>query len=197
MEKLIGSHNSLSYIKPRQWWLRLFAWVGKCQKLTISEQWDYGVQYFDMRIRFRGDKIISGHGAIDYDVNVEDFIETLNSRSGQEKKESRIRLMLEESGTQYDEQFILFVEKCKHKYTNLTFVGGLRKSPFEVIAEVDSVPERHCYKLFQDYNAKNLWQKIKGLRLPWPWYWAKKDNKKYREGLNSSRYVIMDFVELK
>lgn len=192
----LGSHNSLSYLKPRQWWLRPFAWVGRCQSLTIPEQWNHGVRYFDIRIRFKVDKVISGHGLIDYDVNMWDWLEYLNKRAESEKVKCVVRLMLETKGRNDDARFKCYVKVWKSFYPNLIFVGGLRKEPFEVIAEVDSVPEKHCYQLFQDYSAKTLWQKLKGIKFPYPRYWAKRKNNEYRQNAKDGVYTILDFVEI-
>ncbi len=192
---LLGSHNSLSYMKPRQWWLRPFAWVGKCQGLTIPEQWNQGVRYFDIRIRFKGEQIISGHGLIDYNVNVIEWLGYLNRRAEMENQQCVVRLMLETKGTKDDVRFKNYLKFWKVLYPNICFVGGLRKDPFEAIAEVDSVPEKHAYKLFQDYGAKTWWEKLKGLKFPCPRYWAKRDNAGYRGAASENEYTILDFVE--
>lgn len=191
---MLGSHNSLSYLKPRQWWLRPLSWTAKCQDLDISRQWDVGVRYFDVRVRFRGNTAISAHGIFDYEIPLRSVFSLLDSRARDE--ECVVRLMLEKKGNSEDLFFRSFVEIVKRKYPNLIFVGGLRKDPFEEIATVHHVPERHCYQLFQDYEAKTLWQKLKGLKFPFPWYYAKKNNRKYREGMTDSCYTILDFVEL-
>lgn len=193
---LIGSHNSLSYNRPRQWWLHPFAWVGRCQSLTIPEQWNLGVRYFDIRVRFKGIKIISGHGLIDYDVNVIEWLGYLNRRANSEKEKCVVRIMLETKGKKDDARFKCYVKVWKVFYSNLIFVGGLRKEPFEVIAGVDSVQEEHCYQLFQDYSAKTWWQKLKGLKFPYPRYWAKRKKNEYRQSAKDGVYTILDFVEI-
>ena len=192
---LVGSHNSFSYLPPKQWYLRPFAWIARCQNLNIQEQWNQGVRYFDIRIRFKVDKVISGHGLIDYDVNVLDWLEYLNKRAESENQECVVRLMLETKGEAYDNRFKRYVRGLKSFYPNLIFVGGLRKEPFEVIAEVDSVPEEHCYQLFQDYGAKTWWQKLKGIKFPYPRYWAKRKNNEYRQKSKDGVYTILDFVQ--
>ena len=34
-----GSHNTMSYLTPRKWWMRLVAPWARCQSKTIDEQW--------------------------------------------------------------------------------------------------------------------------------------------------------------
>lgn len=47
---MLGSHNSLSYLPIKGWKKILKSWV-QCQSLTIEEQYNKGVRYFDLRIR--------------------------------------------------------------------------------------------------------------------------------------------------
>lgn len=195
MEKtLIGSHNSLSFLPPRQFWLRPFAWIAKCQSLDVAGQWATGVRYFDIRIRFRDNRIISGHGLIDYDIPVNEVLKWIDNRSKTEQ--CVVRLMLEKKGRQDDDLFLSFVNIVREVHSHILFTGGLRKDPFETIAQLENVREKHCYALFQDYSAQTLLQKIKGFKFPWPWYWAKKNNSGYKESADAFSYTILDFVEL-
>lgn len=48
---LIGSNNSLTYLRPSSWWSRFFRWFGRCQSTTYKEQYEYcGVRLFDLRL---------------------------------------------------------------------------------------------------------------------------------------------------
>ena len=47
---MLGSHNSLSYLPIQGWRKVLKPWV-KCQSLTLKEQYEKGVRYFDLRVR--------------------------------------------------------------------------------------------------------------------------------------------------
>lgn len=48
---LIGSNNSLTYLRPSSWWSRLFRWFSRCQSATYKEQYEYcGVRLFDLRL---------------------------------------------------------------------------------------------------------------------------------------------------
>lgn len=50
--KMLGSHNSFSYLPIRAWYLWILRpWV-RCQDLDIGEQYAQGVRYFDLRLRF-------------------------------------------------------------------------------------------------------------------------------------------------
>ena len=48
---LIGSNNSLTYLRPSSWWSRLFRWFSRCQSATYKEQYEYcGVRLFDLKL---------------------------------------------------------------------------------------------------------------------------------------------------
>ena len=65
-ETKLGTHNSLTYLSP-QWYFRWLNFTSKCQDLTIEEQYDLGVRYFDFRIKFtRKGEVRAGHGIMTY-----------------------------------------------------------------------------------------------------------------------------------
>lgn len=49
---MLASHNSFSYAKPYKWWMYLFIPWARCQNKTIEQQYNSGVRYFDIRVRF-------------------------------------------------------------------------------------------------------------------------------------------------
>ena len=57
----------MSFLPVKQWWLRPFRAWGRCQRLSLAEQWEAGVRYFDMRIKFDSKgRANFGHGLISY-----------------------------------------------------------------------------------------------------------------------------------
>lgn len=100
MEWIKGSHNTMSYLKVRQWWLKPFKAWGCCQKRDIQAQWDCGTRYFDFRIKFDKDgSAMFGHGLITYDCekSAEDILSWIISKSV-ENENVYIRIILEEKG---------------------------------------------------------------------------------------------------
>lgn len=47
---MIGSHNTLSYLPPKNLWGKITRLWNKCQDKTLEEQYRDGVEYFDIRI---------------------------------------------------------------------------------------------------------------------------------------------------
>lgn len=68
---MLGSHNSLTYLEPATLVGKLLKpWVC-CQNKTLTEQYDKGVRYFDIRVRFeKSNKILIVHNNITFKGNL-------------------------------------------------------------------------------------------------------------------------------
>lgn len=66
---MIGSHNSMSYLPPKNLWGKITRLWNKCQDKTLEEQYRDGVEYFDIRINFyNDDEWHFVHNKVDYGV---------------------------------------------------------------------------------------------------------------------------------
>ena len=66
---MIGSHNSISYLPPKNLWGKITRLWNKCQDKTLEEQFNNGVDYFDIRINFyNDDEWHFVHNKVDYGV---------------------------------------------------------------------------------------------------------------------------------
>jgi len=74
---MIGSHNTMTYLPVRKWWMSLIKWTAKCQHNSIKWQYEHGARVFDFRIRCRNNNIVFAHGLVEYklDVTVAVFID--------------------------------------------------------------------------------------------------------------------------
>lgn len=70
---MIGSHNSMSYLPPKNIWGKITRLWNKCQDKNIKEQYEAGVRYFDIRINLYDDRWHFVHNKVDYGV-VDNFI---------------------------------------------------------------------------------------------------------------------------
>jgi hypothetical protein len=195
--KKLGSHNSLSYLKPRWYWLP-FNWMIRCQQLNLIEQIEHGVTYFDIRIRFKKNRVISAHGIIDYDVDVLKILQMLDSLSTEEKPlylwivyESKPLCKNPEI-----EELQAFMSKVKNDYPSLIFTQCYIKEPYTLVETITDVPRKVCYQYFRDYGATTFWSKLTGLKIPYPKYYAKRNNKKYFAELNDEVFSVLDFVDI-
>ena len=67
----IGSHNSLSYLRPKKWWMRPFHFMARCQDIDFVDQYILGARVFDLRISFdrkHFGKVQVRHGSMEFDV---------------------------------------------------------------------------------------------------------------------------------
>lgn len=185
----IGTHNSLSYLKPKQWWLRPFAWIGRCQRLTIAEQWDAGVRYFDIRVKYdKYGNAKSGHGLLSYNVFVYDVLEEIDGYAMCSGERAVVRLFHENKKRKPRKHRSEFFEMCANvagKYRHITFVeGGSRYKYVSFLP--DNVHTRVCYA---EYFKKKFC-------IPFPKRWAEDNNARLHRGDNNEEYSIYDFVDL-
>ena len=194
----IGAHHCLSYVRPKWYW-RPFNWMVQCQRISIAEQIKQGVVYFDFRIRFKKGKVISGHGIIDYDVDVLRELDRLNSYATDENP-FYIRLMYESGPFHKNpsvEAMKTFVEKVKSDYPHLIFTQSHIKAPYTYIDSTIDVPLHDCYQHYRDYNAHTLWANLKSYKLPYPKYYAKRKNKICRSQTDENTICVYDFVDIR
>lgn len=124
---VIGTHNSMTYLKPKKWYHWLFKPVYKCQSKTIEEQLssiiiingiDYNIDCFDFRIRFDENKDpYFAHGIVGFKgKNFFETLETIGKYAQEHNKNYIIRLILEDitylTGMM---SFLVFGFKCKDK----------------------------------------------------------------------------------
>lgn len=206
---LIGSHNTMTYLKPRKWWMWFGKFIAKCQKLTIEEQYDKGAIWFDIRISFPKTKIgydkpIFSHGSMDYKGrDVETVLQFLD------RKGAYCRIALEKGGETEKELFKNYVVKWMKEYPNVKFTQIAKKdewvnliTPNAVLPYTSKDAYASCNGSYPQYNnlpgilrAKS-WS---GLLIDdlYPWFYAKFNNKKnIKKYKDEDILLLMDFVEI-
>lgn len=216
----LGTHNSMTYLKPTDP-IQVLAWTtGKCQNLSLEEQYEFGVRLFDLRIRFdEGAKPYFAHGLLEFhEKAVTDVLAFLN-----QKQDCIVNLVMESFGKIKDSQDHLFIDFCKQaedQYKYVTFVGGWSKYPesghyLYSFASKGKIPETEVYKVFTLLNEgiretteiikksegdlKKSLKKIVlgGLELlKSPVFFAWQNNPNYWKKVNEDVYTMMDFVQL-
>lgn len=48
---MLASHNSLTYLRPRRWWTRIFRSFWQCQDKSLIDQYAAGARRLDIRVR--------------------------------------------------------------------------------------------------------------------------------------------------
>lgn len=185
------SHNSFSYLSVRQWWLRPFAWMARCQDIKAGLQSLENVKGFDIRVRFdRHGAPHFAHGMIEYDGDV--YWHLRLHLPG--KCVARVMLETTPFMSRYrrakqKEQFWVFCDYLANTvaYKNVTFYGGWprdewREKIYDFHTQEPKVTEMH---------GSVSGNKLNCLRLK---SWAKKHNHEIIENAETE-YVMIDFVE--
>lgn len=189
---VLGSHNSWSYIKPTKWWMNLIRFTAKCQNKDIQEQYNLGVRYFDLRLRFDEDlNPLVVHGKVIFDVGFDQVtrdLEWLNS-----KADTTVRVLLDVR-TKKDytdsqrEQFNMYCAKMQNTYKNIQFDCG--RNLYDWTIEYDF---NHEYSV-EDMYASVAFPKIIDDWLPI--LYAKLHNRSNIQRGTDKDVLLIDFVDV-
>lgn len=193
MTKII-SHNTFSYLPVRQWWLRPFAWMARCQDKDIDAQMKIA-DGIDIRVRFDEDEIPHfAHGLIEYEGEVHSLLAKLDMKAWGYDRCYIARIMLETTPfmTRYKrarqkELFWKFCKNIEFVFPRFDFYGGWprdewRQKVYNFRAKEPSVTEMH---------GSVSGNKLNCLRLK---VWARQHNHEIIENAKTE-YVMIDFVE--
>jgi hypothetical protein len=74
---MVATHDSLTAYPLKTWWLKPFNFLCKCQDKDLVEQHHAGARSFDLRFaKYRGEWY-AAHGAMIYDMTLEEVFRTL------------------------------------------------------------------------------------------------------------------------
>lgn len=187
---ILGSHNTMSYLPPKKWYMYPFRFMAKCQNRPIEDQYAAGARVFDIRISFdKKGNIEFRHGLSAYKTeNPFEVFEYFNSVL----EPIKIRVMLENTkhSKRQEQQSALFFMLCSYlenTYTNIEFFGGQRKYDGKVIYSFKN-PDIPLTQMISSMTWK-IWDDW------WPWLYAHFMNKKNLEKYkNTDKTVLMDFI---
>lgn len=187
-ELKLGSHDSMTYLPPKKWYMYPFKFMAQCQSKSIQEQYEkYGIKYFDLRVKIDDDAQPEfAHGMISYKGNVWGILDYLNGLG----EEIWVRLILETSKEDEHQEkwFYAFCQAIEEKYTNLKFHNGRRKFDWKKV-----------------YNFQNeepvLDQKISSMTWKiwddWcPYIYARLMNHKNIQKGTDKDYLVLDFLHI-
>lgn len=205
MNKL-GSHNTMSYQPPRQWWAKLLRFTARCQSANLYDQFHkYGCRLFDFRVRYdKNGELIFAHGPVEFHGNVRTYILELNEYAKEANEPVYARLSLESNKPMQDqdiqeEHFCYFCEYIQKKCPNIIFFGGRRKYDwaklFEFYTTEPDMEDKYSSTtgLF-GIKRESKWSKLDDLC---PWLYAKLYNKKNIQKGSDREYILMDFVNIR
>lgn len=185
----LASHNSMTYLPPKKWYLYPFRFIARCQSKSIVEQYEhYNIRMFDLRIAFDkdGDPEFR-HGLIAYKGDVYKTLQYLNS-----KKDVSVRILLEKGNKLHEVLFTLALADWQREYPNIKFFGGVKKKTWEPIILLPEGPtyEDKYSSCNTNYTTGSIWD-------DWfPWLYAKFNNKKNIKKGTDKEYLMIDFVNI-
>ena len=197
---MLGSHNSLTYLPCRKWWMYLINWAAKCQSKTLSTQFHDGAKYFDFRVRFKDGKPVITHGLIEYKGNIDYMVANLNYFAEYFKETIYLRFVLEYNKIPEDfasqiSSLVNLVRYYRGKYPNITYTYVMSKWNEQKVATYYS-KDTDTPTLIHKYSSV-----LKEKRFLWiPYWYAKLHNKKNRKAFKhiledkDSKVLMLDFI---
>lgn len=177
----IGTHNSMTYLSPKKWYLYPFQFLAKCQSKTVEEQYNEGIRLFDIRISYTKNKEIEfRHGLLAYKGNVYKTLNYLNSQ----KNKVKVRIILEKSSLENDEMFVFDLKHFQRMFTNITFYEGRRKNDWEQLLPL---PTLDICQLVSSMDGHGIFR-------IWPWLYAKVFNKTNLKSYLGTKPLLIDFL---
>lgn len=181
----LGTHNSMSYLKPLKWWHRPFHFLSRCQRVSIQEQYEkYNARYFDLRVKEYNGEWYFAHGLTLYKgETVDSVLYYLNTK---EDVAVRFTLEITKFNAEQNDAFITLCNRIVKEYTNINFVGFFRKCDWQrVFGDVKNVS---CYEACSSTTGNIL--------DDWcPYLYAKKYNKDNSKQGCSHEYLLFDFID--
>lgn len=196
---ILASHNSWSYLPFKQWWLRPFAFMAKCQNTDIKTQYEkYGVRCFDLRIRQNKKGFFTvAHGIGEYKIDSESLARDLCYLDS--KKDCYVRVLHEvRTKKQYTKESVeLFKYWCdtfELSYSNIQFWCGRNLYNWEYDYEFTylepTYAEPTCH---EDYSSVSKYKYLIGW---WPWLYAKIHNKKILKRHYEEDILMIDYINI-
>lgn len=152
--RMIGTHNTMSYLPPKRWWMRPLRVFARCQRKTLTEQIAAGVRVFDLRVYNEGGHWCFAHGLMKF--KGAELYGTLAAIPA----ESVVRVILERC---HDDS-IAFRDLCawlEGHSRNLTFIGGRRKRDWALLYD---------FKGNRDYPEYMIHQHVGSMASDARWY---------------------------
>lgn len=189
-----GSHNTMTYLPIKNWWLFPGLLIARCQKHNIEEQFKNGARVFDLRIYFntKSKQWEFAHGLIDF--KSKETLYWVVWRLAQLKKTTQddvyVRIILEKWTS--ESQCYYFSDVCaayELKYPKLKFIGGNRKGDWKKL---------YIFKTDVPDSLNNQWVSSMAEDARWyekafPFLYARRMNKKNKIKMKE-KLNLFDFV---
>lgn len=191
---MLGSHNTLTYNKIRGWRKLLTPW-SKCQEVDYKKQYELGVRYFDIRIKFINNLPVAVHNKNVYKFGHTELDEMFSWMN--EKGDCYFRIVLDIRKTPKDADkqgnlFEKYVANIEKKYPNINIDEALIAWDYTHTR----LDREHKYIYEKHASVTSNWEVIKT-----PKHYAKQHNGpvrySYKAILKSDNSALLiDFVNI-
>ena len=185
---MIGSHDSFTYLNPIHNIFKLFKFLWRTQTKTITEQYNYGVRYFDIRVKYKRNRWYICHGLVIFNVafaSLKHIIDFFNLHY----PGSKLRIIYEKGNFED-----IFKQEIRELLDNETLSYACIKSKWKVLVNKDPIINDYTYRPF--LSDLSLWENIKRMNLfSTIKKWAKKHNPKINKDIiNNNILYFMDYI---
>lgn len=189
-----GSHNTMTYLPIKNWWMFPGLLIARCQNHNIEEQFKNGARVFDLRIYFNTKSMQWGfaHGLINFKSkkSVTEIIRDIRQLKETTQDDVYVRLILEKWTLESD--CYIFSRKCsfyEQVCPKLKFIGGNRKGDWKKL---------YTFKTDVPDNLNNQWVSSMAEDARWyekvfPFLYALRMNKKNRLRMKE-KLNLFDFI---
>lgn len=207
----IGSHNTMTYLPVKRWWMRPLHFAARCQRLSLVQQFMLGVRFFDFRLMFRPDgkggfTPSFAHGLIEFEGDPMAFANTLTHLTADlsDGKPVYVRVLNER-----DDNHDAFRECCQRLENALPFIrwcGGRNKRDWRVLYRFSNAEPDYTDKYASNNRDVPFLKKCTGWLFDdlWPWIYAVTHNRHWRRHFTeldkangSDTLLLLDFVDIK
>ena len=193
----LASHNSWSFLGTDKWYLRPFAFMGKCQRCDIRTQYErHGVRCFDLRLRQHDktvhDRTVIAHGLAEYKYTMDQLAQDLLYLN--EKRDCMVRVLHETRTTAQHtaervEHFRRVCSYLEDTFSDIRFFCGRNLADWTFDYTFKEC-EPTCT---EDYSSVSKYKYLIGW---WPWLYAKLNNRRIREGKHETELLMIDYIDI-
>ena len=190
---MLGSHNTLTYFPIKGLFGGIMKNWSKCQEINYIQQYEKGVRYFDVRIKFNKNKPVVVHNKNIYRAGENELNQLFSFLNIKKGCYVRLGLDIRKKPKDANKQLKLFKEyisTLQHKYPFMKIDDAIVFWNWEhIITPTIRVTEKHA-------SVTSNWEVVKT-----PKNYASKHNNEirntYKNVLNSNKEVLLiDFVNL-
>ena len=194
---IIGTHNSMTFLRPAKWYGWFMIPFARCQRKTIVQQWEAGARVFDLRVKFdRYGHSYFAHGLYDCSAHfsLADAVILIGQLHLYSKEEVYVRLILEDTKAEnyQAEYFRIFCELMEEEYKqhkHIHFFGGNRKGDWKKL---------YVFKGDVPDSLNNQWVSSMMDDARWyerflPFAYAWRCNKRNKE-IVKQKFNLFDFI---